>query len=122
MNRNIEVAIKAGTVRIGHGINILQHPDLIDIVREKRICFEKSPVSNLLLSYVRDPRVATAQLLVGLGVPVTINPDDPGKFGLEDTTMDFFVTFISSNWDLRHLKLVAIYSINHAICSEELKR
>lgn len=33
LNRNIEVAINAGTVRIGHGINILQHPDLIDIVR-----------------------------------------------------------------------------------------
>jgi hypothetical protein len=67
------------------------------------------------LGYVRDPRISTAQLLLGLGVPVTINPDDPGKFGLEDSTMDYFVTFISTNWNLRHLKLIGLHSINHAI-------
>lgn len=117
LNNNIKIAIEAGSIRIGHGLNLIQHPELIPVVREKQVCFEKSPVSNLLLSYVRDPRAATAQLLLGLGIPVSINPDDPGKFGLEDTTMDYFVTFISSNWDLRHLKLVAIHSINHAICS-----
>jgi adenosine deaminase len=26
LNNNIEIAIKGGSVRIGHGINILQHP------------------------------------------------------------------------------------------------
>jgi hypothetical protein len=54
-------------------------------------------------------------LLLGLGVPVTINPDDPGKFGLEDSTMDYFVVFVSTNWNLRHLKLIGLHSINHAI-------
>lgn len=110
--------INSGSARIGHGINILQHPDLIEICRKKQICFEKNPVSNIILSYVRDPRVATGPLLLGLGVPITINPDDPGKFGLEDNTMDYFVTFISSNWSLKHLKLIGLHSINHAICSE----
>jgi len=70
------------------------------------------------MSYVADPRVATAQLLLGLGVPVSISPDDPGKFGYEDTTMDYYVTLVSSNWDLKHLKLIALHSINHSVASE----
>lgn len=104
-------------MRIGHGFNILHHPHLIQVAKEKGVCFEKSPISNICLGYVKDPRAGSAQILLGLGLPVTINPDDPGKFGLEDCTMDYFVTFVSTNWDLRHLKLVAIHSINHAICS-----
>lgn len=74
------------------------------------------------MNYVSDPRSASSPLLLGLGIAVTLNSDDPGKFGLEDSTMDYFVSFVSSNWSLKHLKLMAIYSINHAICSEETKK
>lgn len=52
---------------------------------------------------------------------MSINPDDPGKFGCIDNTEDYFVSFVSFNWTLKHLKLCAIHSINHAICSEEEK-
>lgn len=52
---------------------------------------------------------------------MTLNPDDPARFGYEDTTLDYFYTYISSNWSLRELKLIGIYSINHAICSEAQK-
>lgn len=75
----------------------------------------------MVLNYVNDPRAASPQLLLGLGVPVSLSPDDPARFGLDDSTMDFFVSFISSNWSLEHLKLLGIYSINHAICEEEMK-
>lgn len=72
----------------------------------------------MVLGYVNDPRCHPTQLLLGLGIPLTINPDDPARFGLEDNTMDYFTIFINSNWSLKHLKLIAIYSINFAICSE----
>ena len=49
---------------------------------------------------------------------MTINPDDPGKFGLEDSTMDYFFAAVSYNWTLKNLKLLGIHSINHAICSK----
>ena len=117
-NTNIQTSLKAGTARIGHGINVLQHPEILLECQQKKICFEKSPCSNLVLGYSKDPRLGTAPLLLGLGIPVTINPDDPAKFGYEDNTMDYFVTLISSNWTLKHLKLIAIHSINHSICSE----
>jgi adenosine deaminase len=109
------VAIKSGSVRIGHGLNILHSPEYL--VYCKNICFEKNPVSNLILGYRDDTRLSSAPVLLGLGYPITINPDDPGKFGQEDNTMDYFVATCSYPWKLRHLKLIAIHSINHAICS-----
>ena len=72
-------------MRIGHGINLLQHPHLIPRCIGK-VCFEKNPISNIILSYVRDARNGSSPLLLGLGVPITINPDDPGKFGCVDNT------------------------------------
>jgi adenosine deaminase len=56
---------------------------------------------------------------MSLGIPVSISPDDPGKFGYEDTTVDYFMAMISYNWSLKDLKLIGIYSINHAVCSED---
>lgn len=76
----------------------------------------------MVLNYIKDPRAHPIQLLVGMGIPVTISPDDPARFGLEDSTMDFLVVYISSNWSLKHLKLISIYSINYAICSEEVRK
>ena len=65
-----------------------------------------------------DIRMSTAPLLLGMGYSVSISSDDPGKFGYEDTTVDYFLSAISFNWTLKHLKLVAYHSINHAIVSE----
>lgn len=68
-----------------------------------------------------DIRLSTAPILLGLGIPVSLNPDDPGTFGYEDSTADFFSAAVSFNWTLKHFKLLAIHSINHSICSEGTK-
>ncbi len=80
LNDNIDVAVKAGSVRLGHGINILQRTEFL--TNCKNVCFEKNPISNLLLGYNSDLREASAPILLGLGHAVSISPDDPGKFGL----------------------------------------
>jgi adenosine deaminase len=96
---------------------MLQHPELIQRCIGE-VCLEKSPFSNFLLGYIRDFRTHSSPLLLGLGIPLTINPDDPGRFGYEDSTVDYFISAVSFNWSLRHFKLIATHSINHAICSE----
>ena len=78
-------------------------------------------MSNLLLGYKKDLRESSAALLLGLGIPVSISPDDPGKFGCDDTTEDYFVSAVCCNWTLRHLKLIAYHSINHALCDEKIR-
>jgi adenosine deaminase len=110
----MDIAVKAGSVRIGHGFNILQRMEFLPHCRN--ICFEKNPLSNIILGYNEDVREGSAPVLLGLGYAVTINPDDPGKFGVDDSTIDYFLAAISYNWTLRDLKLIAYHSINHAIC------
>jgi len=114
LTHNLEIAVKSGSVRIGHGFNILQNMEFLPNC--KHICFEINPVSNLVLGYNTDSREASAPILLGLGYAVTINSDGPGKFGSEDSTIDYFLAAISYNWTLRQLKLIAIHSINHSIC------
>lgn len=88
----------------------------------KDVCFEISHISNILTGLRDDTRISSAPVLMSLGYALTINPDDPGKFGYEDSTVDYFSSLISFNWGLKELKLLGIHSINHAICSEEERR
>jgi adenosine deaminase len=76
----------------------------------------------LLLGYTGDPRESSAPILLGLGYAVSINIGDSGKFGVEDATADFFVSSVSYDWTLKHLKLVALHSINHALCKDKQRR
>ena len=113
-NRNLEIAIQSGSVRIGDGINALQRIEFL--ANCKNICFEKNPTTNLILGYSGDSRTTSAPVLLGLGFAVTINSDDPGKFRLEDATSDYFLAAVSYKWRLRHFKLIALHSLNHALC------
>ena len=55
-NDNLYDAILLDTKRIGHGFKLIHHPELIKIVKEKQICIECCPISNLILGYVTDMR------------------------------------------------------------------
>jgi len=79
-------------------------------------------MSNLLLGYTGDPRESSAPVLLGLGYAVSLNIGDAGKFGAEDATADFFVSSVSYDWTLKHLKLVALHSINHSLWKERERR
>lgn len=113
------MSVRSGSVRIGHGLNIVKRIDYLN--QCKNVCFELNPISNLLTGGMTDIRMSTAPLLLGLGYSVSISSDDPGKFGYEDTTVDYFASAVSFNWSLRHLKLIAYHSINHAIVTEGAK-
>jgi adenosine deaminase len=66
--------------RLGHGIALFQDPELIDLVRERRIHLELCPSSNLRLGVV--PRIEDHPLgrAAELGLSFSINTDDPGPF------------------------------------------
>jgi len=112
-NNNVELSVRSGSVRIGHGLNIVKRIEYLNMCRH--ICFELNPLSNLCTGGLTDIRTSTAPLLLGMGYAVSISSDDPGKFGYEDTTPDYFTSAVSFNWTLRHFKLIAYHAINHAI-------
>lgn len=71
-----------GARRIGHGVACIQDPKLMRTLAEKQICLEVCPTSNWITNAV--PSLADHPLpkILRAGVPVSINTDDPGIFGI----------------------------------------
>ncbi|MFD0685820.1 adenosine deaminase [Actinomadura fibrosa] len=79
---SIRQALDTGrTERLGHGIRVLDDPDLVAEVRERRIPLEVCPSSNVALGFA--PSLAEHPLprLRDAGLVVTINTDIPALIG-----------------------------------------
>lgn len=63
-NTELFDAILLGTKRIGHGFNLILHPNLIDRVKKENICIECCPTSNMLLCYCHDLRTHPVRSLL----------------------------------------------------------
>jgi len=103
-NENLYDAILIGTKRIGHGFKLAQHPHLMEIVKERKICIECCPVSNLVLGYTLDMRCHPVRGMLHAGMPVSISPDDPGFWNYEGVTLDYVYIFLAWELNLADLK------------------
>jgi adenosine deaminase len=67
--------------RIGHGVRLLEDEDLVDFLKRHDICLDMCPVSNTHLGVCnwKQPN-NPAKKAMQLGIPVTINTDDPVLF------------------------------------------
>jgi adenosine deaminase len=71
-----------GAKRIGHGIRSIEDPKLVEELARRKICLEICPTSNWLTRCVTDLRHHPLPKILRAGVPVCINTDDPGIFGV----------------------------------------
>ena len=69
---------KFGASRIGHGVRVMEDPDVIEIARERRITFEVCPTSNVQTGVTTAHRSHPLKEMIRQGLHVTINSDDPG--------------------------------------------
>ena len=69
-----------GATRIGHGISAARDPELLDYLATHGIGLEVCPTSNVCTRSVASLAEHPLPALVGAGVPVTINSDDPPMF------------------------------------------
>lgn len=67
-----------GVDRIDHGVNSLQDPELIEIIRERGLGLTVCPVSNRFV--VQNLTAAEIRHMLQLGMRATINSDDPAYF------------------------------------------
>lgn len=80
---NIWEAIELlGARRIGHGIAAAQDTELMRTLAERGICLEMCPTSNWITQAVPSLREHPLPRILRAGVPVCINTDDPGIFGV----------------------------------------
>lgn len=66
--------------RIGHGVLLLRDKDLVAFIKAHDICLDMCPTSNTLLGVVDWTQESPASQALQLGIPVTINTDDPLLF------------------------------------------
>jgi adenosine deaminase len=69
-----------GAERIGHGVQAIHHPEVMRILKEKKIPLEICPLSNWLTQAFPTFQDHPLRKLYDLGVPLTLNSDDPGLF------------------------------------------
>ncbi|WP_127503120.1 adenosine deaminase [Actinoplanes solisilvae] len=70
-----------GAERIGHGIAAARDPELMAYLAGHNIPLEVCPTSNVRTRAVASLDEHPLAVLVGAGVPVSINSDDPPMFG-----------------------------------------
>ena len=68
--------------RIGHGIRVVDNPDLMALAKERNIPFEVCVSSNLLTGAVTREEDHPIKEMLANGLAVTLNTDDPSIFDL----------------------------------------
>ncbi len=80
---NIITSIKKlGADRIGHGVQAIKDPKIIDVLVETDTPLELCPTSNVLTKAVDSIEDHPVKKLMELGVKTTLNSDDPGVMGI----------------------------------------
>lgn len=67
--------------RIGHGVRLLDNPELVALLRDRQVCLDMCPTSNCRLGVHDWRRGSPASRALALGLPVSINTDDPILLG-----------------------------------------
>ena len=120
-NENLYDAILLGASRIGHGLSLIKHPRLMQLVKERGIAVEICPISNQILGYASDLRNHPAVHYINAGLPVVLSTDDPAIFR-QSLSHDFYVAFMAWGLDLSSLKQLALNSLEYSAMNAEEKR
>ena len=76
-NENLYDAVLLGALRIGHGVALIKHPLLMEIVKKRGTAIEVCPTSNQILGYVPDLRNHPAASYINAGLPVVLSKTTP---------------------------------------------
>ena len=110
-NNNIALALKLGIRRIGHGLNLFQHPELEPKVKEQGVMLEVCPLSNQLLGYTPDLSKHPAAGYIKRGLNVTLNSDDCAIFDTAYLTDDLLAAYLCWNLSLADIKRCLLNSL-----------
>jgi adenosine deaminase len=107
--------------RLGHAIDLISAPKLIETVRERDIGIEMCPLSNLFTGAIKYINELKINELLKQNVLVTINSDDPKMFGytLSDTLKRVAKTY---GFGKTEIKTLLLNSVRIAFCDDELKK
>lgn len=120
-NQNVYDALLLNSKRLGHGFQLFLHPHLQQQVKQKDICIEVCPISNLLLGYTTDLRIHPVRFMLHKGLQASISSDDPGFFGYEGVTLDYVYAFLAWDLDIKDLKKLSLNGIQYSSVDQDHK-
>lgn len=99
-----------GVSRIGHGIRAIHDRRLVEYLAEHQIHLEICPSSNVRLQRVEFHSSHPIRSLWSRQVPLSINTDDPGLFGI-DLVEEYLTVMEHQQFSLRELQQALLNSI-----------
>lgn len=117
---NIRDSILCGASRIGHGIAMSGHPDIIKLCKSHRIGIEMCPVSNLQTKAVKSISQYPIREFLDEGLLVTINTDNRT---VSQTSLDREIQFVKQNCGIteEEVKKMMEYAVEVSFASDEIK-
>ena len=110
-----------GATRIGHGLNVIDDPALMDYFAEHQIGLEVSLTSNLQTSVVPSYAAHPLRKFVERGLLVSINSDDPVMSGI-DLRYEYDVAAPAAGLSEADLRRVQENALGMAYLSQEEKQ
>ena len=119
ISKNISTAIQdMGANRIGHGLQAIVDPSVIDLLIQTQTPLELCPTSNWLTGACDSFKLHPIQALFEAGVHTTINTDDPGIM-VTDLNREFQQVFDHSGLTLEHLQQCTDWARHHSFIPAE---
>lgn len=109
-----------GAERIGHGIQAIQYPEIIQMLIHKNIPLEVCPYSNYLTQAFKTYEEHPLKKLFELNVPVTLNSDDPGMFA-STLSDDYFLASQYQGFGLEQFNKCNATAFKNSFISESKK-
>lgn len=100
---NIVDAVKAGAVRIGHGIAMQGRRDVQELVKKSGVGIEMCPISNLQTKAVKSPADYPLREFLDRGLPITLNTDNRTVSG---TSLTRELEFVQKTYGIQDEEIV----------------
>ena len=111
---------KLAVERIGHGMRANEDPELVNLLKERRIPLEMCVLSNVETQVCRSVKDHPIRQYFDEGLLVTANSDDPGMFGTS-LTGEYLALAEDLNFTLDELKRLSLNAVDASFMPEEDK-
>ncbi len=118
---NVRVAIEQlGADRIGHGIQVVNDPGLMDFVREKKVPLEIALTSNVQTRVVPSLAEHPVRALSDFGIRISLNTDDPA-ISATSLTREYLLAMEAFGYTLEDIKGFILDALEQAFVEEYRK-
>lgn len=107
--------------RIGHGVNAINSPETMDMIRERSIALELCPTSNIFLGLFKNMDNHPLPKFLDAGISISINSDDP-PFMSTTIGKEYQRVQEAYHFSKDTMNRITSMAINAAFVSESIKK